>query len=67
MIAGTGRTCEVATCGLLAGATGTPGTKSSRLGMEHLGAAGSGEVKTWRAVAVVEAGAVAILNELGPK
>ena len=52
---------------LLAGATSTSGTKSSRLGMEHPGAAGSGEEKTWRGGAVVEAGAEAILNELGPK
>ena len=55
------------TCGLLAGATGTSGTKSVRLGMEHPGGAGSGEVKTWRGGAVVEAGAEAILNELSPK
>ena len=32
--------------------------------MEHPGAAGSGEVKTWRGGAVVEAGAEAILNNL---
>ena len=49
---------------LLAGATGTSGTKSSRLGMEHPGAAGSGEVKTWSAGVVVEAGAEVILNNL---
>ena len=55
------------TCGLLAGMTGTSRTKSSRPGMEHPGAAGSGEVKTWRGGAVVEAGAEVILNELGPK
>ena len=61
------QTYEVTTCGLLAGATSTSGTKSSRLGMEHPGAAGSGEVKTWREGAVVESGAEAILNELGPK
>ena len=69
---GTGRICEVATCGLLAGTTGPPdmlppGTVSSHLGMEHPGAAGSGKVKTWRGRAVVEAGAEVILNELGPK
>ena len=57
----------VTTCSLLAGATGTSGTKSSRLVMKHLGAADSGEVKTWRGGVVVEAGAEAILNELGPK
>ena len=34
--------------------------------MEHPGAAGSSEVKTWRGGAVVEAGAEAILNDLGP-
>ena len=61
---GTGRTCEVTTCGLLAGATSTSETKSSRLGMEHPGAADSGEVKTWRGGAVVEAGSEAILNNL---
>ena len=43
------------------------GTKSSHLCMEHPGAAGSGEVKTWRLGVVVEAGAEAILNNLGPK
>ena len=32
--------------------------------MEHPGAAGSGEMKTWRGGAVVEAGAEAILNNL---
>ena len=32
--------------------------------MEHPGAAGSGEVKTWRGEAVVKAGAEAILNNL---
>ena len=63
----TKQTREVVTCGILAGATGTSGTKSSRLGMKHPGAAGSGEVKTWKGGAVVEAGAEAILNELGPK
>ena len=57
---------RVTTCGHLAGATGTSGTKSSRLGMEHSGAAGSGEVKTCRGGDVVEAGAEAILNNLGP-
>ena len=41
--------------------------KVSHLGMEHPGAAGSGEVKILRGGAVVEAGAEAILNELGPK
>ena len=45
---GTGRTCEVATCGLLVGASGPPGmspqgTISSDLGMGRPGAAGSGE------------------------
>ena len=57
----------VTTCGHLAGTTGTSGTKSSLLGMEHPGAAGNGEVKTCRGGDVVEAGAEAILNELGPK
>ena len=57
---------RVTTCSLLAGATRTSMTKSSRLGMEHSGAAGSGEVKTWRGGDVVEAGAEAILNNLGP-
>ena len=61
---GTGRTCKVTTCSLLASATSTSGTKSSRLGMEHLGSAGSGEVKTWRGGAVIEAGAEATLNNL---
>ena len=65
--AGTRRTCEVTTYGLLASATGTSGTKSSRLGMEHPGAASSDEVKTWRGGAIIEAGAEAILNELGLK
>ena len=55
------------TCSILAGTTGTSGTKSSRLGMEHPGTAFSGEVKTWRGGVVLEAGAEAILNELGPK
>ena len=41
--------------------------KSSHLVMEHPGAAGSGEVKTCRGGDVVEVGAEAILNELGPK
>ena len=41
--------------------------KSSHLGIEHPGAAGSGEVETCRGGDVVEAGAEAILNELGPK
>ena len=41
--------------------------KSSQLGMEHPGAAGSGEVETCRGGEVVEAGAEAILNELGQK
>ena len=54
------------TCGHLVGASGTSGTKSSRLGMEHPGAAGSGEVKTCRGGDVVEAGAELILNNLGP-
>ena len=63
----TGQTCEVATCGLLVGMSGASGTKSSCLGIEHPEAAGSGEVKTWRRGAVVETGAEAILNELGPK
>ena len=67
MKTGTVWTCEVVTCGLLAGATGTSVTKSACLGMEHLAAAGSGEVKTWRGGAVVKAEAEAILNELGPK
>ena len=40
---------------LFAGATGTSGTKFSRLGMEHPEAAGSGEVKTFRGGDVVEA------------
>ena len=35
--------------------------------MEHLGAAGTGEVKTWGGGAVIEAGAEAILNKPGPK
>ena len=57
---------EVVTCGFMAGATGpsgilSPGIVSSHLGMGHPGAAGSGEVKTWRGGAVVEAGAEAIL------
>ena len=39
--------------------------KSSHLGMEHPGAAGSGEVKTCGGGDVVEAGAEAILNNLG--
>ena len=56
---------RVTTCGHLAGATGTSGTKSSGLGMEHPGAAGSGEVKTCRGEDIVEAGAKAILNESG--
>ena len=38
--------------------------KSSHLGMEHPGAAGSGEVETCRGADVVEAGAEAILNDL---
>ena len=46
---------------------GNSGTKYSHLGMKQLGAAGSGEVKTCRGGDVVEAGAEAILNELGPK
>ena len=54
---------HVTTCGHLAGTTGTSGAKSSRLGMEHPGAAGSGEVKTCRGD-VVEAGVEAILNDL---
>ena len=41
--------------------------KSSHQVMEHPGAAGSGEVETCRGGDVVEAGAEAILNELGPK
>ena len=61
---GTGWSCEAVTCGLL---VGTTGTKCSRLGIEHPGAAGSGEVKTSRGGDVVEAGAEVILNELGPK
>ena len=44
-----------------------PQEQSSRLSMEHPGAAGSGEVKTCRREAVVEAGAEAILNNMGPK
>ena len=72
--AGSGRTCDVATCGLLEGtlgagqvdlrsrnlwslgryARGTSGTESSHLGMEHPGAAGSGEVETCRGGDVVE-------------
>ena len=40
--------------------------KSSHLGMEHPGAAGSGEVKTCRGGDVVEAGAEVILNNVGP-
>ena len=55
---------RVMTCGHLAGTTGTSGAKSSRLGMEHPGAAGSGEVKTCRGEDVVEAGEEAILNDL---
>ena len=58
---------HIMTCGHLAGMRGTSGTKSSHLGMEHPGAAGSGEMKTCRGGDVVEAGAEAILNELGPK
>ena len=58
------QTCEVTTCGLLAGATSTSGTKSSHLGMEHPRAAGSGEVKTWRGGAVVEAAAEVMLNDM---
>ena len=34
------------------------------MGMEHPGAAGSGEVKTWRGGAVVEAAAEAIPNDM---
>ena len=64
---GTEEVClEIKTCGHLAGATGTSGTKSSHMSMEHLGAAGSGEVKTCRGGEVVEAGAEAILNNLFP-
>ena len=48
-------------------ARGTSGTRSSHLGIEHPGAAGNGEVETCRGGDVVEAGAEAILNELGPK
>ena len=44
---------RVTTCGLLAGATGTSGTKSYRPGMEHPGAAISGEVNTCRGGDVV--------------
>ena len=45
------QTCEVVTCGLLAGTTGPPGmlppgTVFSHLDMGHPGSAGSGEVKT---------------------
>ena len=54
------------TCCHLPGMTGTSGTMSFRLGMEHPGAAGSGEVKTCRGRDVVEAGVEAILNNLGP-
>ena len=50
----------------MVGALGTSGTKSSRLGMEHLGTAGSGEVKTCREGDIVEAGAEVILNNLSP-
>ena len=39
--------------------------KSSHLGMEHPGAAGSGEVKTGGRGDVVEAGAEAMLNNVG--
>ena len=42
-------------CGHLAGKTGTSGTKSSHLGIEYPGAAGSGEVKTCRGGDVVRA------------
>ena len=55
------------TCCLMAGTAGTSGTKSSHLGMEHAGAAGSGEGKTCGGGDVVEARAEEILNELGPK
>ena len=58
---------RVTTCGHLVGTTGTSGIKSSRLGVEHPGAGGSGEVKTCRGGDVVEAGAEAIPNDLGPK
>ena len=44
--------------------TRNPRNKSSHLGMEHPGAAGSGEVKTGGGD-VVEAGAEAILNNVG--
>ena len=47
-------------------AQGNSGTKSSHLGIEHPGAAGSGEEETCGGD-VVEAGAEAIQNELGPK
>ena len=57
---------RVTTCGFLVSVTGTSGSKSSHLGMEHPGAAGSGEVKTCRGGDVVGAGAEAILNNLGP-
>ena len=83
---GTGRTCEVVTCGLLVGTSGTSATEQADLRSNYLGplgrrdkhlrnkvfssghgtsrAAGSGEVKTRRGGAVVEAAAEAILNNL---
>ena len=62
------RASELATSGLLVGATGPldmlpPETISSHLGMGHTGAAGSGEVRSWRDV--VRTGAGVILNDLG--
>ena len=45
-------------------AQGNSETKSSHLGMEHPGAAGSGEVEACRGGDVVEAEAEAILNKL---
>ena len=55
---------EAETCGLLAGTREELRNKPSHLGMEHPGAAGSGEADTCRGRDVVEAGAEAILNNL---
>ena len=59
------RTSKAGTCGLLAAHARNLRNNSSRLGMEHPGAAGSGEVKTCRGGDIVEAGAEAILKNVG--
>ena len=60
------RTCEAETCGILAVTREEYQEQVFSSGMEHPGAAGSGEVKTCGGGDVVEAGAEAILNTLGP-